>query len=106
MSDFNATKYKNEFNKESYDRVSINFRKGQKAVIEAHWKAKGYKSLNAYVNDLITQDMGRTEDYNHNRFSIRFSNRTRNNKKEVTRGLKIPVQTIPHAQPMQNQINQ
>ena len=32
MSDFNATKYKNEFNKESYDRVSINFRKGQKAV--------------------------------------------------------------------------
>ena len=61
MSDFNATKYKNEFNKESYDRVSINFRKGQKAVIEAHWKAKGYKSLNAYVNDLITQDMGRTE---------------------------------------------
>lgn len=60
MSDFNATKYKNEFNKESYDRVSINFPKGQKAVIEAHWKAKGYKSLNAYVNDLITQDMGRT----------------------------------------------
>ncbi|RGC26944.1 hypothetical protein DWX59_13800 [Enterocloster aldenensis] len=57
MSDFNATKYKNEFNKESYDRASINFPKGQKAVIEAHWKSKGYKSLNAYVNDLIARDM-------------------------------------------------
>lgn len=59
MSDFNATKYKNEFNKESYDRASINFPKGQKAIIEAHWKAKGYKSLNAYVNDLIAKDMER-----------------------------------------------
>lgn len=59
MSDFNATKYKNEFNKESYDRASINFPKGQKAVIETHWRAKGYKSLNAYVNDLITRDMER-----------------------------------------------
>ncbi len=35
MSDFNATKYKNEFNKESYDRASINFPKGQKAVRRA-----------------------------------------------------------------------
>lgn len=57
MSDFNATKYKNEFAKEAYDRVSINFPKGQKTVIEAHWRAKGYKSLNAYVNALIQADM-------------------------------------------------
>ena len=64
MSDFNATKYKNEFNKEAYDRVSINFPKGQKAVIEEHWRSKGYKSLNAYVNDLINKDMNRTEEGN------------------------------------------
>ena len=57
MSDFNATKYKNDFNKEAYDRASINFPKGQKAVIETHYKARGYKSLNAYINDLIKQDM-------------------------------------------------
>ena len=57
MSDFNPTKYKNEFNKTAYDRASINFPKGQKDVIEQHWKSKGYKSLNAYVNDLIKQDM-------------------------------------------------
>lgn len=57
MTNFNSTKYKNDFNKETYDRASINFPKGQKIIIEAHWKAKGYKSLNAYVNDLIRQDM-------------------------------------------------
>lgn len=57
MSDFNATKYKNDFNKEAYDRASINFPKGKKAVIETHYKAKGYKSLNAYINDLIQKDM-------------------------------------------------
>ena len=57
---FNQYKYQNEFNKEAYDRASINFPKGQKAVIEEHWRSKGYKSLNAYVNDLITRDMNRT----------------------------------------------
>lgn len=57
MSEFNPTKYKNEFAKETYDRVSVNFPKGRKKVIEAHYKAKGYKSLNAYINDLIISDM-------------------------------------------------
>ena len=57
MDKFNPTKYKNEFNKEAYDRASINFPKGQKAVIEAHWKRLGYKSLNSYVNELIQNDM-------------------------------------------------
>lgn len=57
MSNFNSTKYKNDFAKEAYDRVSINFIKGKKSTIEAHWKSKGYKSLNSYVNDLIDKDM-------------------------------------------------
>lgn len=61
---------------------------------------------NNYKNWNILFSKPNEHNYNRNRFSIRFSNRTRNNKKEVTRGLKIPVQTIPHAQPMQNQINQ
>lgn len=62
MSSFNPTKYKNEFNKETYDRASINFPKGQKKVIEAHWKKKGYDSLNKYINDLIRKDMNETEE--------------------------------------------
>ena len=30
--------------------------KGQKSVIEQHWKSKGYKSLNSYINTLIKRD--------------------------------------------------
>lgn len=56
---FNQVKYQNEFNKENYDRASINFPKGRKAVIEEHYKARGYKSLNAYVNALIEADMNK-----------------------------------------------
>ena len=58
---YDKVKYNNAFNKEAYDRASINFPKGQKAVIEAHWKKKGYKSLNAYVNELIRRDMAGEE---------------------------------------------
>lgn len=57
MKDFDSTKYKNDFAKEKYDRLNIQVPKGQKAVIEEHWRAKGYKSLNSYVNDLIKKDM-------------------------------------------------
>lgn len=57
MSKFNQAKYIQEFQKEKYDRCIFNVPKGQKAVIEEHWRAKGYKSLNAYVNDLIKKDM-------------------------------------------------
>ena len=59
MGEFNKQKYDNQYAKENYDRCIFNVPKGQKAVIEAHWKAKGYKSLNAYVNDLIKKDMER-----------------------------------------------
>lgn len=58
MGEFNPTKYKNKFNKESYDRASVNFPKGKKSIIDEHWKKKGYKSLNAYINTLINKDMG------------------------------------------------
>ena len=44
---FNQSKYANDFAKTNYDRLNIQVPKGQKAVIEAHWKKKGYKSLNA-----------------------------------------------------------
>lgn len=54
---YNKVQYNNEYNKQAYDRLNIQVPKGQKAIIEAHWKAKGYKSLNAYVNDLISKDM-------------------------------------------------
>ena len=60
MGEFNQSKYINDFVKQNYDRLNIQVPKGKKAVIEVHWKAKGYKSLNAYINDLIDKDMERT----------------------------------------------
>lgn len=57
MSIFNSTKYKNEYNKNAYDRLIINVPKGQKAEIEEYRKAKGYSSLNAFINELIRKEM-------------------------------------------------
>lgn len=57
MGIFNKQKYDTEYAKEHYDRCIFNVPKGKKEIIEQHRKAKGYKSLNAYVNDLIDRDM-------------------------------------------------
>ena len=54
---YDKVKYNNEFNKQAYDRLNIQVTKGKKSVIEAHYKAKGYKSLNSYINALIDADM-------------------------------------------------
>ena len=51
------TKYKNKYNKEKYDRLNIQVPKGKRDIINEHWKKKGYKSLNEYVNRLINKDM-------------------------------------------------
>lgn len=64
---FNQSKYANEFAKEKYDRLNIQVPKGQKAVIEEHWRTLGYKSLNAYVNDLIRKDMEKTREGESNK---------------------------------------
>ena len=56
MSEFDATKYKNDFQKEKYDRIIVNVPKGQKAIIQAHAKAKD-QSVNAYIVDLIRRDI-------------------------------------------------
>lgn len=66
MGKFNKSKYIQEFVKEKYDRCIFNVPKGQKAEIEKHWKAKGYKSLNAYVNELIRKDMQGEAAEEHN----------------------------------------
>lgn len=57
MSEFNQAKYIQEYQKEKYDRCIFNVPKGKKQEIQAHFKAKGYESLNQYINDLIRKDM-------------------------------------------------
>lgn len=57
MADFNKSKYINEYIKEKYYTFKVQIPKEQKEVLKAHYEAKGYPSLNAYVNDLINRDM-------------------------------------------------
>jgi uncharacterized protein (DUF1778 family) len=54
---FDATKYKNDFQKEKYDRIIVNVAKGQKKFIEQKAKDLGYKSLNSFIVDLINKKL-------------------------------------------------
>ena len=56
---FDATKYKNDFQKEKYDRIIVNVPKGQKQIIDDIAKSKGYKSLNSFVVDAINEKMNK-----------------------------------------------
>lgn len=51
------TEYKNKWAKENYDRIPVSVIKGEKEKITEHYKRKGYKSMNDYINALIKQDM-------------------------------------------------
>ena len=56
---FNATKYKNNFQKEKYDRIIVNVPKGQKKIIDEQAKKKGYRSLNSFVVDAISEKLNK-----------------------------------------------
>lgn len=54
---FNQIAYNNQYNREHYARLSVQVNLEDRPAIDAHWKAQGYKSFNAYVNELIRRDM-------------------------------------------------
>ena len=58
---FDATKYKNDFQKEKYDRIIVNVPKGQKLIIDESAKKLGYKSLNSFVVDAINEKLNKNE---------------------------------------------
>ena len=49
-----ATKYKNNFIKNSYDRINLTVKKGQKESIQQHAEKHG-ESLNGFINRAITE---------------------------------------------------
>lgn len=51
----------NKYNAANYDNLRIVIPKGRKQAVEAHAKKQG-ESVNGYVNGLIRDDMGLTED--------------------------------------------
>ncbi|MCM1191054.1 MAG: hypothetical protein NC548_55060 [Lachnospiraceae bacterium] len=63
---FNSIKYKNDYNREHYARLSIQVPLEDRPTIDHYWKSKGYKSFNAYVNDLIRRDMNNDDKSNVN----------------------------------------
>lgn len=62
MGEFNQAKYIQKYQKEKYDRCIFNVQKGQREIIQQHYKSKGYTSLNQYVNDLIQKDMNESRN--------------------------------------------
>lgn len=54
---YDKVKYNNEYNKKNYTELRFRVPKGQKEVIDNHWKEKGYKSFSAYIKTLIEKDM-------------------------------------------------
>lgn len=52
-----STATKNKWNAKAYDQLRVNVYKGQREQIKAYAEAKGL-SLNAYINKLISEDMG------------------------------------------------
>lgn len=65
MSEFNQSKYINDFIKESYDTIKVQVPKGQKEIIKEQAKKKGYKSVNEYMKALIKKRprRSRREEY-------------------------------------------
>ena len=51
-----STRAKQKYNQANYDRIEITVPKGDKAKIQAHAESLG-KSTNAYIVDLINEDM-------------------------------------------------
>ena len=58
MSEFNQTKYINEFMKEKYDRIGLMIPKGQKEIIKAYAKSKNM-SVNEFINSLIRAELNK-----------------------------------------------
>lgn len=71
---YDKVKYNTEYNKANYTELRFRVIKGQKEVIDNYWKSKGYKSFSAYMNDLIAQDMERTEEKAVPKQSININN--------------------------------
>ncbi len=62
MEKFNATKYKNDYAREKYDKILLTMQKGKKKEVDDYRKQKGFKSLNEYINELIRRDMYEESD--------------------------------------------
>lgn len=59
MPEFDKIGYIAEYNRKNYDDIKIRVPAGQRDEIKKQALEKGYKSLNAYILDLIKKDKER-----------------------------------------------
>ena len=58
MSDFDAIKYQNDFNKRHYDRIVIMVPKGMKDKLKAFCKEQGF-SMNEFIISAVKEKLER-----------------------------------------------
>lgn len=58
---FDKKKYDQQFQKENYDRIALNVKKGEKALIAEHAKKNGFDSITDYIKSVIYKDMYETK---------------------------------------------
>lgn len=64
-----STQYKNEWQKEKLDRISLTVPKGQKAEIQGHASAQG-ESVNGFINRAIREAIERDRVFEQNKDEV------------------------------------
>lgn len=54
---FDKKRYDQKFQKDNYDRIALNVKKGDKAIILEHAKKQGFDSITDYIKHVIYMDM-------------------------------------------------
>lgn len=57
MKEFDSVKYRNDYNKEHYERITLSMKKDEKEIFLKQAENRGYKKFSEYVRALIYQDM-------------------------------------------------
>ena len=58
---FDKKKYDQNFQKDNYDRIALNVKKGEKAIIAEYAKAHGFVSITDYIKYVIYKDMNENQ---------------------------------------------
>ena len=54
-----TSEYKNNYQKNNYDRIALQVNKGKKEELKIHCEKFGYKSLNSFINEAIEEKIQR-----------------------------------------------
>jgi len=57
-----SNEYKQEFMKRTYDRLSVYCALGMKMTWQRAAENRGFKSMNEYINHLVTEDIKKYEE--------------------------------------------